>query len=144
MPTCGNCKQQGQSVEHIRGCYAAKSSSVAVLDRPMALEIPTVPDSKYALYDGQGNITFFEVKTGKGKWAHMQFVSRLVGHPGDFMRYPVKGEAKGMVLRDIDMNPKAAAVRFGKHFTVCAACGSPLSDPDSIAAGVGPVCATRF
>jgi len=144
MATCGSCKEQGQSIEHIRNCYASKKTSVAILDRPMALETPTVPDSKYALYDGQGKIIFYEVRTGKGKWAHMQFLDHLVGHPGDWMRYPVKGETKRQLLLDIDMNPKAAAVRFGKHFTVCAACGSPLSDPESIAAGVGPVCATRF
>lgn len=144
MPTCGNCKLEGQTVEHIRGCYAKKNHNVAVLDRPMALETPTVPDSKYALYDDEGKIIFYEVKTGKGKWAHMQFVDHLVGAPGDWQHYPVKGEAKRRVLLDIDMNAKAAAVRFGKHFTVCACCGSPLSDPDSIAAGVGPVCAARF
>jgi hypothetical protein len=144
MPTCGNCKQQGQSIEHIRGCYAAKKSSVAVLDRPMALETSTVPDSKYAMLDVTGKIVFYEVSTGKGKWSHMQFVSRLVGHPGDFMKYPVKGESKRQVLLAIGADAKSAAVAFGKHFTVCAACGSPLSDPDSIAAGMGPVCATRF
>lgn len=143
MPTCGNCKTEGQTIDHIKACYANKGG-VAVMEKPMALEIPTVPESKYALYDGQGKIIFYEVKTGKGKWSHMQFVDRLVGHPGDWMRYPVKGKAKADVLLDLDMNPKAAAVRFGKHFTVCACCGAPLSDPDSIAAGVGPVCATRF
>lgn len=143
MPTCGNCKTEGQTIDHIKACYANKGG-VAVMEKPMALEIPTVPESKYALYDGQGKIIFYEVKTGKGRWSHMQFVDRLVGHPGDWMRYPVKGKAKADVLLDLDMNPKAAAVRFGKHFTICACCGAPLSDPDSIAAGVGPVCATRF
>ena len=143
MPTCGNCKTEGQTIDHIKACYANKGG-VAVMEKPMALEIPTVPESKYALYDGQGKIIFYEVKTGKGKWSHMQFVDRLVGHPGDWMRYPVKGKAKADVLLGLDMNPKEAAVRFGKHFTICACCGAPLSDPDSIAAGVGPVCATRF
>lgn len=143
MPTCGNCKTEGQTIDHIKACYANKGG-VAVMEKPMALEIPTVPESKYALYDDQGKIIFYEVKTGKGKWSHMQFVDRLVGHPGDWMRYPVKGKAKADVLLDLDTNPKAAAVRFGKHFTICACCGAPLSDPDSIAAGVGPVCATRF
>ena len=143
MPTCGNCKTEGQTIEHIKACYANKGG-VAVMEKPMALAYVAVPDSMYALYDDEDKIIFYEVKTGKGKWAHMQFLSRLVGHPGDWMRYPVKGQAKLTVLNAIDMNPKAAAVRFGKHFTVCACCGAPLSDPDSIAAGVGPICATRF
>lgn len=156
MATCGNCKQEGQTVEHIKGCYAAHRGTTITAEvgpitqqyvesrdfRPMAL---TLPDSKYALLDGQGGITFYEVRTGKkGKWTGFQFLDRLVGHPGDWMRYPVKGAAKAQVLDAISVDPKAAAICFSKHFTVCAVCGSPLSDPESMAAGLGPVCATRF
>ena len=144
MPTCGNCKTEGQTIDHIKSCYANKGG-VAVMEKPMALVTLDVPDSKYALIrPSAGQMEFFEVKTGKGKWSHMQFVDRLVGHPGDWMHYAVRGLEKKRVLEQLDANPKAAAVLFGKHFTICACCGAPLSDPDSIAAGVGPVCATRF
>ncbi len=160
MPTCGNCKLPDQSVEHIRECYAKKHATVQTVEltglakeyveskdfKPMAFQqkTPVVPDSKYALYDGDGKIIFFEVRTGKGKWAHMQFVDRLIGHPGDWQKIPVKGAAKRDVLLDLDMNPQAAARRYGKHFTVCGVCGSPLSDPESMAAGIGPICMRRF
>lgn len=33
---------------------------------------------------------------------------------------------------------------FGKHFSHCACCGRKLSDPKSIAAGIGPDCAKKF
>lgn len=36
------------------------------------------------------------------------------------------------------------AKAFGRETGVCCVCGRTLTDPDSIAAGIGPVCATRF
>ena len=60
------------------------------------------------------------------------------------MRYPVKFNKKDMILSAIAREPEAAAVRYSKHFTVCAVCGSPLSDPESMERGLGPVCAERF
>jgi len=161
MATCGYCKAEGQSIEHVKACaqehnvklaapvkvsglaksYVEKKVSQSSDYKPMALSIP---DSKYALYNGQGKIIFFEVRTGKGKWAGFQFLDRLVGAPGDWQHFPVKGAEKSEIMKDLDMNPKAAAIRFSKHFTVCAVCGSPLSDPESMAAGLGPICAKRF
>ncbi len=156
MATCGSCKQEGQTVEHIKQCYADKRASVSTVEltgpakqyvesrdyRPMAL---WVPDSKYALVrPSDGLLEFFEVKTGKGKWAGKQFVERLIGAPGDWRRYPVRGMERQRVMQQIDFDPKAAAIRFSKEFTVCAVCGSPLSDPESLALGLGPICARRF
>lgn len=160
MATCGNCKQQGMSVEHIKACYANKGGvatmvkapevaavAVAYVEaksfKPMALVID-VPDSRYALMREDGPV-FYEVNTGtKGKWTGFLFLSHLVGAPGDFQKYPVMGEAKKAIIAEIGLDPKAAAVRFSKEFTICAVCGSPLSDPVSLASGLGPVCAKRF
>lgn len=156
MPTCGNCKQEGQTVEHIKQCYADRHSSTITMEvpalvrayveqrdfRPMAL---TVPDSKYALIrPSDGVLEFFEVRTGHGKWDGMQFVDRLIGAPGDWRKTPVKGAEKKRVMQQIDSDPKASAVRYSREFTVCAVCGSPLSDPESLAQGLGPICARRF
>jgi hypothetical protein len=159
MATCGSCKATGQTIEHIKACYAAKRGTIATVEvtgfaktyveqrdfTAMALNVD-VPASKYALYDGDGKIIFYEVRIGKAgtRWDGFRFVDHLVGHPGDWARYPVKGEARKQLLLDIGMNPKAAAVRFSKHFTICAVCSSPLSDPESVAAGLGPICAQRF
>lgn len=159
MPTCGSCKQEGQTVEHVRECYAAKRASVATVEvtglakeyvesrdfRPMALNIE-VPASKYALPDGD-DVAFFEIRIGKPgtRWDGFRFVDRLVGHPGDWMRYPVKGQARKDVLAAItSIGAKESAILFSKRFTVCAVCGSPLSDPESMERGLGPVCVGRF
>ena len=36
------------------------------------------------------------------------------------------------------------AQEFGRLYGVCCRCGAPLTDEDSIAAGIGPICATKF
>lgn len=38
----------------------------------------------------------------------------------------------------------AEAQQAGHEFGICCACGAELTDPESIALGIGPVCATRF
>lgn len=41
-------------------------------------------------------------------------------------------------------DPENAAIAFGKTFGVCSCCGRDLTDPDSVARGIGPVCADNF
>lgn len=160
MPTCGNCKTEGQTIEHIRACFASKTSVTVIQKpeeslsgfvtnyvesrdfKPMALS-SSVPDSHYAL-DTPAGLHFYRVKTGKGKWAGFQFVDRLVGHPGDFLRVPVKGANRKAVLNLIGKDAKASAILFSREFQVCAACGSPLTDPVSREIGLGPICAEKF
>lgn len=156
MPTCGKCHQTGQSIDHIRACYQTGTTTVAEVQvshfaqqyienrdyKPMALN-GDVPDSRYAL-DTPAGPHFYKVKQGKGKWAHVKFVSRLIGHPGDFLETPVRGANKAAVLNLIAQDPQEAAVRFSREFTLCAVCLSPLTDPESRERGLGPVCAGRF
>lgn len=141
---CGNCKQTHETIAQVRECCASPAPAPAEAYRPAVLAFQPAPESKYAL-DVDGTLQFFEVKRpSTGKWAGWVFVDRLIGHPGDWQRIPVKGAAKGAILRQIGADPKAAARRYSVEFTVCACCGSPLSDPFSIANGFGPVCITRF
>lgn len=48
------------------------------------------------------------------------------------------------LLDDIEADPLAAAMKFGKLSGRCCSCGRDLTDPVSIEAGIGPVCATKF
>lgn len=41
-------------------------------------------------------------------------------------------------------DPKAAAIAYGKEFGRCSVCARPLTDADSVAAGIGPICAKRY
>jgi len=45
---------------------------------------------------------------------------------------------------DLAADPHAAAVAYGKEFGKCAVCAKELSDPESVARGIGPVCAERY
>ncbi len=41
-------------------------------------------------------------------------------------------------------DPLAAAVAFGRRTGACSCCGRELTDKDSVARGIGPICAERF
>lgn len=41
-------------------------------------------------------------------------------------------------------DPLNAAIRYGKLSGSCSCCGRELTDPRSIEAGIGPICATKF
>lgn len=47
-------------------------------------------------------------------------------------------------LRAILADPKAAAIAYGKLTGTCGVCGRVLEDEESVAAGIGPVCAEKF
>lgn len=47
-------------------------------------------------------------------------------------------------IKSICADPEAAAVAYGKMTGNCACCGKTLSDPKSIALGIGPVCKVKY
>jgi len=47
-------------------------------------------------------------------------------------------------LRDALVDPLAGAVAYGRQTGSCSCCGRELTDPVSIEAGIGPICAGRF
>lgn len=159
MATCGNCHKADQTVEHIRECYQQRYTTLAETPvnpsgfakafaqqafAPMALA-PVVPDSYYALRTEKG-LVFYRVRTGKkdDKWKGFQFVDRLIGHPGDWKTVPVMRGDRHAVLNTLAVDPKAAALLYSHEHKLCAVCQSPLSDPVSLAEGIGPICAKRF
>lgn len=54
-----------------------------------------------------------------------------------------KSEIEAEVLQ-VASDPKAAAVAHGRMTGNCAICSRQLTDPDSVAAGIGPICATKM
>jgi hypothetical protein len=41
-------------------------------------------------------------------------------------------------------NPKESAIAYGRETGSCSCCGRELTDPESVAAGIGPVCAGKY
>jgi hypothetical protein len=47
-------------------------------------------------------------------------------------------------LRAILANPLEAQIAYGKLTETCGYCGRKLEDPESVAAGIGPICAAKY
>jgi hypothetical protein len=44
----------------------------------------------------------------------------------------------------VSSDPKQAAVAYGMKFGACSVCGRTLTDSDSVARGIGPICAENY
>lgn len=53
-------------------------------------------------------------------------------------------EVQKETVNAIAADPAGEAVRYGKATGECCCCGRELTDPDSIAAGIGPICASNW
>lgn len=105
-----------------------------------------VPASRYALWN---KVTerwhFFQVdQPTEGRWAGYTFLNELSGGNMVPIKKHDQGVKYGQVLRHISENPLGAAVDYGKQKGECGKCHTTLTDPDSIAAGIGPVCVKKF
>lgn len=105
-----------------------------------------VPAGRYALREQQGNLPyvwkFYQVdKPTQGKWAGRQFLSVLASDE----KHPVRdAQRRAKVLSRIALDPAKASRDYGRQVGRCGVCGRTLTDADSIAEGVGPVCAGKL
>lgn len=106
--------------------------------------IPAIAAGRYAVRGADNTIDFYKVdKPEKGKWAGYTFVKQLIGSVGDWSeRYLNKGQSAA-ILAKIGLNPEESARLFGQTAKACGNCLSPLSDPQSRAAGYGEHCASK-
>ena len=103
----------------------------------------TMPEGRYAL-EVNGEVWFFQIdKPTKGRWDGYTFIKRLIGSPGSYKKIPMAATERDKYLDRIERDPKAAAVLFGQKSRTCFRCHSPLTDPDSLARSMGPVCAGK-
>lgn len=116
---------------------------------PLPGPLDHLPVSKYAVeeqyQDDNGllnvELVFCEVREWKGR----RYFRVLIGAPGDWRRERVTYPRQQQLVRLIEQaTSKEAALRYSREFTRCAACESPLSDPESRARGFGPVCWQRY
>jgi len=104
---------------------------------PKQQPLPDVPGGRYAI-EKDGVVKFYRVdRPSDGKWAGWTFVK--VQASDDF--YPVKGAGAREVLDSIlAAGTRAASVRYGHELGACGVCGRTLTDEDSRANGIGPIC----
>lgn len=71
-----------------------------------------------------------------------QYVGKIMG--GKFQATREASVAVLPRLQAIAANPMEEAVLYGKQTGVCCCCGRELTDPQSVEAGIGPICASKW
>ncbi len=121
----------------------------ALPDNPAAAERGTgadpaqteVPAGHYAVTGDDGTTDFYRVdKPEKGKWKGYTFVKLQLSD--DYQNMP-RATAAGILKKIEAAGPREAAIRYGHELGACAICNRTLTNPDSISAGIGPVCADK-
>lgn len=99
-----------------------------------------IPDGYYAI-GPVGDTRFYHVsKPTTGKWSGYIFLNIQAGDD----LHPVKNHTERLrVLEVIAEDVRAAAIRYGMELGRCSQCNRTLTNPDSITAGIGPICAGK-
>jgi hypothetical protein len=71
-----------------------------------------------------------------------QYLGKVLG--GKFLKTRECAPEREAAVVEVCKDPKTAATAYGKQFGVCAVCGRDLSDEESVARGIGPVCAEKY
>ena len=134
--------QVSRAIEELKALpYKAPKGRSAPPDKTKA---QAIPPGYYALQNPEDGIwLFFEINQGKGRWDGYTFIKRLIGAPGQYNKVAVPAETRNGLIARIADDPKKAAVDYGLNSGHCGLCHSPLSDPESLARGLGPVCAKK-
>lgn len=129
----------------VTDCLRHEASDVINYLKGVKAEPPQpsgVPDGRYALWsDDKQQWEFYKVRTPEtGQWRGYTFVE--VQASDDF--WPIRNrETLWRILERIAEDPLAASKAYGKELGRCGVCGRTLTDPESIAAGIGPICAAK-
>jgi Family of unknown function (DUF6011) len=70
------------------------------------------------------------------------YAGKIAG--GQFMAIRAAPQDTLDLLRTIAANPIEAARKYGRDTETCSCCGKKLTDPVSVANGVGPICASNW
>lgn len=100
---------------------------------------PEVLPGRYAVPGEDGKLHFYIVEQGEKPGSivlSVQASSRE--HELPF------GRAKRAILEKIAGDPLAASAAYGRELGVCGVCGRALTDEDSRAFGIGPVCRRKL
>jgi len=71
-----------------------------------------------------------------------EYQGKIAG--GRFIASGDAAEGTLATLTAIAADPAGSARKYGKETGICCCCGKELTDPESVANGIGPVCATRW
>lgn len=119
--------------------------------REASLDLPTftnarrlaadIPDGRYAVRE-QDEIKFYKIdKPSEGKWAGYVFL-KIQASDAEFA---IKSAARQMSVFAgiLDAGVAESSRLYGVSLGACGVCGRTLTDAESIASGIGPVCARK-
>ena len=108
-------------------------------------DITVVPEGRYALPTKEGainEIAFYKVdRPTEGRWAGSIFVKRLEG-PNEIGLGKIASHA--MITRIAEYGAAESMALYGHQIGRCGMCHLPLTNDESRARGIGPVCAAKL
>jgi len=160
MVKCGHCKEHHETVAEVRAC-AVRSGSLPLNKIAASLGITTIADkvvvpssalidpaplpnlesARYAV-ELDGVWKFYQIdQPQSGKWRGYTFVKVQAGDE----TFPIRDGAKrAQIITAIRAaGPEQAAKNYGHQLGQCSLCGRTLTNPESIEAGIGPICAGK-
>ncbi len=109
--------------------------------RPSAEEVPA---GRYAIDTNDGavnELAFYKVdRPTEGRWAGYVFVKHIVG--GDEERMS-RAAGDAILAKIAEVGAEAASARYGHEIGECGMCGRQLTNDESRARGIGPICAAK-
>ena len=153
-------ENQIAAVERMMAKIAAREEARAEAARKAQVEVNLSPIKamfesarsggfKAPKYRAEGLILNFAPEYGKNPGAIYvkdeggNYLGKVVNGSFAPMRTPEAEAAKEALLR-IAENPKDAAIRYGRKTGRCSCCGRELTNSESIALGIGPICASKW
>lgn len=122
----------------------------ATSDKDSALDLSPLVKGYYAVPDGDTRLKIAVRRPGKDSRYHgWTFVDdgAAYGNRRTYGKQAPDGLYKGGIqdeLRAVLANPLEAMIAYGKLTGTCGKCGRILEDEQSVAAGIGPICAQKM
>lgn len=163
---CAKCAGSGRFVAYtgrvVGPCFACKGTGLATISAaPVAMAAPAV-DALRAAFESasksglkkpalrfDGFSVSLAPSTGCNPGSiYVKSESDYLGKIANGAFQPSHAAATipglGALVATIMADPFAAARAYGLRTGRCSCCGAALSDPVSVAAGIGPICAARY
>ena len=137
---CGNCGQTHYSVFDVKMCYSQPEDTRVELPEVEETSEQLPVKAAHAKVEGQGMFRH------NGKVYKVQ--KAVHGSGNLYAKILVHGTfefAKGMIakLDESERMTLEEAKEYGKLTGSCCNCGRELTNPDSVAQGIGPICAGK-
>ncbi len=138
-----------RQVAATRKCMAYEA--VTKRSQEVGPDLMSLPPGMYAVPSGTTRLKVKIAKPGEGsKWHGWVFVSDAAEY-GQGRRYGVQRPDDALYtgqiveeMRIIAADPAAASAAYGRLTGRCGVCGRLLENADSVARGIGPICADKM